>query len=183
MLKTLALIVGATVAMAPQAQNPDLYYDKINGFSINKPPKNEEWAFKDKGKFNNCKKAIVHVVDELTIEIHAQTPATGYYDLKGSMEKQWTNLASTAAFKNPKRNALKRSKLPRGGAGNVAAYFLDMSFEDGGGKAMELRVWMLIGKRNRYLYTIFMTNEKGHYKKHQKFADYIFASFRSWKIK
>lgn len=185
MIKTLALIVGAVVAMAPQAQNPDLFYDKINGFSIQKPPKNEEWAFKDHAKYSNSAKAVVHVVDELSIEILVTLPTTGftYYDLKGSMENQWKSVSTDANMKNARRNALKRSKLPRGGAGNTSAYYLDVSYQDPSGKDMEYRAWMFIGKRNRHLYRVIMFNEKGHYAKHKRFADYIMGSFRSWKVK
>jgi hypothetical protein len=60
-------IICAAVVIALLAQqknaNPDLKYDEAAGISIGKMPKNDEWAFRDKGFFEKSKVCVSHKVD------------------------------------------------------------------------------------------------------------------------
>jgi len=179
-----ALAVLLAVPAQEKNANPDLLYKKDLGISISKPPKNEEWDFKDKGYFANAQLIVGHRVDTLWIEIFTQDKAGGftYYDTKGSSENMWKNISGDAKNKDAKKvGEIKTSKLPGGGAGGVQCHMLDMTYTRDD-KPYELRSWCFIGKDNQNFYNVVMVSEKDMYKKHQKVADFCLASIRTWKL-
>ncbi|MBI3856507.1 MAG: hypothetical protein HY293_12540 [Planctomycetes bacterium] len=153
------------------ASKPDM------GVSMRRPPKNDEWDFKDKGGFfSNSILLVSHKVDNLNIEVFAQDKATGFgsYDIKDAANGEYKNISGFQGIMDPKKITAASAKLPGGGAGNVQTQYLEMTFKRAD-KPMELRMWVFIGK-NQNLYKIVMTCDEGMYKKHQKVADYILAS-------
>ena len=41
-------------------------------FAIQKPPKKDEWQFKDQGKLKKSQLVVVHVVDDVSIEMYSE---------------------------------------------------------------------------------------------------------------
>jgi hypothetical protein len=181
----LALALSPVEGLA-QAENPDLKYKAEIGISIQKPPKNEEWGFKDKGLWSNAHMVVSHKVDSINIEILGEAPPdsagnnAAYWDVKGSIENHWTNISGQAAFKDAKKIEMKASKLPGGGGGNAQAWHLNCTFTLND-TPMEYRAWCFVGKESKVVYIIAMSSDVGIYKKHQKFADYILSTIRCYK--
>ena len=182
-----ALALAALAGWAPAQEknaDPDLLWKKEMGVSIQKPAKNDEWEFKDHILFSNSHGAVSHKVDRVFIEIFAQEKAsgTGSFDVKGSAESEWKNLASGSIFKDCKKvQEIKPAKLPNGGASNPMAYLLDMTCKDKGDRATELKIYFFVGKENQYFYRIFVGGDEGMYKKHQKFLDLMLGSIKIYK--
>lgn len=180
-------LVCALVALSgflPQAkEDKDLAIKADAGVSIRKPPKNDEWDFKEVGFFTKPAVVVGHKVDELTIEVHEQEKAPGLsaYNLKEIPTAEFKNIAGFAGVTDAKKINSGNQKLPGGGAGNVQASFLEMTFKRDG-KPLEIRLWAFIGK-NQNLYKVFLTCEEGMYKKHQRFADYILSTVETFKPK
>jgi hypothetical protein len=154
------------------------------GVSIRRPPKNDEWDFKEKGGFfANSQLVVCHKVDEIAIEVFAQDKATGFgsYDIKDAARKEFQNISGFQGISEAKQITAGNQKLPGGGAGNVSASYLDMTFKKSD-KPMELRMWVFIGK-NQNLYKVTMSCDEGIYKKHQKAADFILSSIETFKPK
>jgi hypothetical protein len=186
-MKLLCAAIAGMLLASQQGKNtnPDLRYDEKAGISASKPPKNDEWDFKEKESGAVWKEArflVAHKVDELHIEIVQTPPATqGSYDIKKQCENDYTSIKGTNGINDAKQLALKNEKLPGGGAGGVAASFLEMIFKRGD-KLVEYRQWVFIGKENQCLYKVCVHGDEGMYKKHQKVADYILGSIRTWKL-
>src|SRR5947208_1874700 len=132
----LLLSAAALILMAPQQQknaNPDLKYDESAGISLSKPPKNDEWDFKEKENgavWKECRFQVAHKVDELHIEIVQTPPSTqGAYDTKKQCENDFNVLKDSQGITEPKRIAMNNAKLPGNGAGGAAASYLEMSFK------------------------------------------------------
>src|SRR5262245_21353358 len=112
------LIVAAVGLLLPLAQqqkeNPDLKYDPRMGITVAKPPKNDEWDFKEKGFFTNTKLALNHKVDELGFDIMDQAPPAngGSYDLKKVSEDAFNNMSSQQGVTDSKRIEMKQTKMP-----------------------------------------------------------------------
>jgi hypothetical protein len=180
-------MMGAALLLASPGQNapadPDLLYKKDLGVSIRKPAKNEEWEFKEKGFFANSQLVVAHKVDTVMIDIFAQDKATGfsYYDPKTAAEGEYKNISGFPDVKDAKKIEIKAAKLPAGGAGNVMAQFLDMTFKRGD-KSWELKMWCFVGRENQNFYKVTLVGEEGTYKKHQRILDPILGSVRIWKL-
>jgi len=183
MLKGALCSALVLAALQDTGANPDLLYKKEVGVSIMKPPKNEEWGFPEKGFWTNSQLVVAHKVDTLRIEIsYQEKPSTGYFDPKKAAEGEWTNLSGNANFKEARKNQeIKSMKLPGGGAGNVNAHVLDMWFKVND-KPTELKMYCFIGRENQGLYKITLSGDEGMYKKHQKWADYILSTIKTWKL-
>lgn len=177
-------LICAAIALALLAQqknaNSDLKYDEKAGISVSKPPKNDEWDFKDKGFFDKSKFVIAHKVDELSFDIlqHPAPPAGQVYDLKKQVEGDYTNMGAQAGVTDSKRIAINATKLPGSG---YQAWYLEMTFKRAD-KLVEYREWTFIGKENQLLYVIALHGDEGMYKKHQKEADLILSSIKTWKL-
>jgi hypothetical protein len=177
----------ALVLLAQQGKevkDPDLAIKADMGVSIRRPPKNDEWDFKDKGAFfSSSQLTVAHKVDTISIEIYAQDKAggLGYYDLKEAANGEFKNISGFKELTEPKKVSTTSQKLPGGGAGNVQASYLEMTFKRSD-KPMELRMWVFIGK-NQNLYKVTMVNDEGMYKKHQKEADIILSTVQTFKVK
>ena len=180
-------LVCALLALSgflPQAkEDKDIAIKPDVGVSIRKPPKNDEWDFKEMGFFTKAALVVGHKVDEIVIEVHEQEKAQGmsYYNLKDYATNEFKNVSGINGVTEAKKINAANQKLPGGGAGNVQASHLEMSFKRDG-KPLELRSWAFIGK-NQNLYVVFLTCEEGMYKKHQKWADYILSSVETFKPK
>ena len=186
MLKGMTAALVALLALqAKDGKDPNIAIKADIGVSMRRPPKNDEWDFKDKGSFfSNSQLCLTHKVDTIAIEIFCQDKASGfgYYDIKDAANGEYKNISGFASLTEPKKVATSNSaKLPGGGAGNVNSSYLEMTFkkED---KPMELRMWVFIGK-NQNLYKVLMTCDEGMYKKHQKVADFALASVDIFKVK
>ncbi len=180
-------MIGAAALFALQGQappvDPDLLYKKDLGVSIRKPAKNDEWEFKEKGFFANSQLVVAHKVDTVMIDIFVSEKAPGatYYDPKAVAEGEYRNISGFADVKDAKKIDIKASKLPGGGAGNVSAHLLDMTFKRGE-KNWELKMWCFIGRDNQNLFRVTLSGEEGTYKKHQRMLDPILAGIRTWKL-
>ena len=69
----MARLLAAVLVLAQQ-ENPDLKYKAEIGISIQKPPKNEEWGFKDKAFWSNPHMCVSHKVDSINIEVLGEAP-------------------------------------------------------------------------------------------------------------
>ena len=175
--------LAALALLSLQAANPDLSYKKEIGFSVQKPPKNEEWGFPEQGFFSNSQVVIAHKVDALTIDVYCQDKASGFsaYDPKAAADDAFKQISGFAGVTDVQRQPVKPSKLPGNGANGVQAHILDMSFKREG-QAKELKMWNFVGKENQNFYRITLVGDEGMYKKHQKHVDYILSSVKIWKI-
>lgn len=181
MAKLTALLSLMALQAAPA--NPDLLYKKEVGVSIMKPPKNEEWGFPAQGFFSNSQLVVSHKVDSLTIDIFVQDKASGFsaYDPKAAADGEFKNISSFPGVTDVQRQPVKPSKLPGGGANNVNAHILDMSFKREE-QAKELKMFCFIAKESQNFVKITMVGDAGMYKKHQKSVDYILSSVKTWKL-
>ncbi len=172
------------LACQKEVKDPDIAIKQDFGMSIRRPPKNDEWDFKDKGFWANSQLVVAHKVDQITIDIVAQDKASGfgYFDTKEGTAKEFTQISTLPGVKDAKKIATTTTKLPGGGAGNVQANYLEMTFKKDD-KPMELRMWCFVGKQNQNLYRIYLINEEGLYKKHQKEADLILSTLQIFKVK
>jgi hypothetical protein len=182
MLNLMSTALMALLAL--QAKDADLVSKADLGMSMRRPPKNDEWDAREKGSFfSNSQLCVAHKVDSIAIEVFEQDKATGfgYYNIKDAANGEYKNIAGFKGLTDSKKLVASNQKLPGGGAGNVMASYLEMTFkkED---KPMELRMWVFIGK-NQNLYKVLMTCDEGMYKKHQKEVDYILGSIDIFKVK
>ena len=185
----LALSGVEGLAQQDKNANPGLHYDKQAGFSVNLPPKNDEWAFREKEKggespagaiLKDAKLCVAHKVDEVVIEIHMFPQAVT--DLKKQIETDWSFFSGSPVFKDPKQVAIQQSaKLPGNGAGGANAKYLELTCSKAD-RPFEIREWLFIGRENQFTYQVLVHGDAGTYKKHQKAADFILATFRTWKI-
>ena len=186
-MKLISAALAFTLLGFQQGKTPKESDVSINanfGVSIRRPAKNDEWDFKEKGGFfTNSHLVVVHKVDQICIEVFAQDKATGFgsYDIKDAARKEFTNIAGFQGITEAKQVTIANQKLPGGGAGNVTASFLDMTFKKDD-KPMEMRIWVFIGK-NQNLFKVMMSGDEGMYKKHQKVADQILSSIETFKPK
>jgi hypothetical protein len=181
-------LAGLAAQDPKKGQDPDLKYDKDRGISFSKPPKTDEWEFRDKGAFyRDSKMALAHRVDTIVLEILgnpgtvANGLSVGVYDPKKTVESEWTALASSPMFKDQKKKEMKQTKLPGGAAGNVNTWYLEVTYKLDD-KPMEYRLWVFVGKESQAIYHVVLTGEDGMYKKHQKVVDYALSSIKIWKI-
>jgi hypothetical protein len=176
------ICAAAAIALLAQAKNAntDLKYDEKAGISVSKPPKNDEWDFKEKGFFDKTKIVVSHKVDEISFDIlqHPAPPPGQVYDLKKQAEGDFTNLSGLAGVTEPKRIAMNATKVPGSG---YQAWYLEMTFKRAD-KLVEYREWTFLGKENQFLYVIALHGDEGMYKKHQKVADFILGSIKTWKL-
>jgi len=180
MIKLLCLL--AALLAFQGKPNPDFKYDEKAGFSIQKFPKNDEWAFKDQGFMKSSKVVVAHKVDELSIEVLQNPPAVnGSYDLKKQIEADYAGFSGNPQFTDFKQVVLQPSKLPMGGAGGANAMHFQATFKLKEA-AMEMREWAFLGKENQCLYLVIMVGADGTYKKHQKIADFILGQIKTYKI-
>lgn len=181
MIKTLCFL-SALLAFQGKP-NPDFKYNEKAGISIQKFPKNDEWDFKDMGKFLKDPKFVVaHKVDELIIEVVQAPPATqGGYDLKKQAETDYSGFSGNPNLTEFKQIAMQPSKLPFGGGNGANAMHYHATFKLMEAP-MEMRYWVFIGKENQCLYIVTLTSAEGAYKKHQKIADFILSQIKTYKI-
>jgi hypothetical protein len=150
------------------------------GISVSKPPKNDEWDFKDKGFFTNTKLALNHKVDDLGFDIMFQAPGAngGTFDLKKVSEDSFNNMSSQQGVTDAKRIDLKQTKIP---GPNTNGWYLEMTFKRAD-KLTEFRQWCFVGRENQQLYQIVLHGDEGMYRKHQKVVDFILANLKTWKL-
>jgi hypothetical protein len=183
MIKAICILSVAVLPALQAKSNPDFKYDEKAGVSIQKFPKNDEWDFKDMGRFMKSPKLVIaHKVDELWIEVVQAPPATmGGYDLKKQIEADYAGLSGDKNMSEVKQVVVQPSKLPLGGGNGANAMFYQATFKFMD-KAMEMREWAFIGKENQCLYVVAVHGDEGNYKKHQKIVDYILGQIKTYKI-
>lgn len=164
-------------------EDKDLVSKPDMGISIRKPPKNDEWDFRDRGFFVKPVVVVAHKVDEVVVEIHEQDKAPGLssYNLREIPNQEYKYMSNLDGITEAKKITAGTQKLPGGGAGNVQASYLEMTFKKAD-KLTEFREWFFIGK-NQNLYKAVVTCDEGMYKKHQKAVDYILATIDTFKVK
>jgi len=132
MFKALFLI-GVVLMPALQGKgNPDFKYDEKAGVSIQKFPKNDEWDFKDMGKFLKAPKLVVaHKVDELMIEVVQAPPQpnTTGFDIKKQIEADYAGFSGNASLTEFKQLSMQPSTLPLGGGNGANAMFFQATFK------------------------------------------------------
>ena len=174
-----AILVAFFAPQGKEVKDPTITVKAELGVSMRKPPKNDEWAFRDKGVFfSNSHLAVSHKVDTLSIEIFAQEKFSdlGSNDLKKVAEGEYKNISGFQGIMDPKMITASAAKLPGGGGNNAPASYLEMTFKKEE-KPNELRMWVFKGS-NGNLYKVIMVNEEGIYKKHARIADYILSSIQ-----
>jgi len=183
MIKAVSILAAALLWTPQVKPSADLKYDEKAGLSVQKFPKNDEWDFKEKGKFALMPKIVIaHKVDEIWIEIIQRPPATtGGVDLKKQAEADVAGLSGLQGFTEVKQISLASSKLPLNGGNGANAWTFEASLKvlD---KPYEWREWVFIGKENQCEYVVMMHGDQGMYKKHQKVADFILGNIKTWKI-
>lgn len=177
---TLALLL----AVLPQAaaEDPNTKAKPEMGVSISKPPKNDEWAFKDQGFFNGTALSVAHKVDELGIDILAQENGTGSFDAKAAADGLYKDIMGATGITEARKVDSRSSKLPGGGGGGANANYVEMSFKKAD-KPMEGRIYSFIGKQNQNLYRVVIICDAGMYKKHQRMVEFILSTIRTYKTK
>lgn len=180
-LMSAVLVFGFFFPQGKEAKDPTIALKAENGFSIRRPPKNDEWDFKEKGFFSNTQAVVSHKVDTVTIEVLAIDKAgdAGSNDLKKAAENDYKNISGVQGITDPKQVTIGASKLPGGGGGGAPCSYLEMTFKLAE-KPMELRMWLFKGS-NGFAYKVFVTNDEGMYKKHQKWADFILGSLQTFR--
>ncbi|HYF01565.1 MAG TPA: hypothetical protein VEJ18_21765 [Planctomycetota bacterium] len=175
----------ALLLLLPQAENPDLKYAKEHGLSIQKPPKVEEWGFRDQGWFKAACLTVAHKVDGLIVDVVSHVPpnANGW-NVKAVADNAFTAITSNPGFTEGTRKALRQARLPGGGGGASAAqaWLLELTMKDPAGKLVEMSSWYFVARENGNLVQVSVVGEAGLYKKHQKMVDLILSTVRTWKI-
>lgn len=181
---TKTMFAAALLVLMQAKGNPDFKYDEKAGVSMQKFPKNDEWDFKEMGKFLKSPKIVIsNKVDEVTIEV-AQTfpqPNTTGFDLKKQIEADYAGIGGDKNLMDVKQVEMKPSKLPNGGGGGANAQFLHVTFKFQDAP-LELREYAFVGKENQCLYVVFVTTGEGMYKKHQKIIEFILGNVKTYKI-
>jgi hypothetical protein len=182
MIKALCILAAGLLVQQGKG-NADLKYDEKAGMSVQKPPKNDEWDFKEMGQFaKNPKFIVAHKVDEIMIEIiHIPPPLQGTFDNKKQAEADAAGWAGIKGITDVKQVSLAAGKLPGGGAGNANGWTYEVSFKVND-KPVELHEWVFIGRENQSQYIVMLHGDPGMYKKHQKNVDYILGQIRTYKI-
>lgn len=181
-LMSAALVLGFLFPQGKEVKDPTIAVKAENGFSIRRPPKNDEWDFKEKGGFfANTHAVVSHKVDSITIEVLAIDKAgdAGSNDLKKAAEGEFKNISGFQGIMDPKQITAGTSRLPGGGGGNAPCSYLEMTFKRAE-KPQELRMWVFKAS-NGFAYKIFMINDEGMYKKHQKWADFILSTLQTFR--
>jgi hypothetical protein len=184
MLMALGVLFVAVVPALQGKSNPDFKYEEKAGVSITKFPKNDEWDFKEMGKYaKNPKLVVANKVDELWIEVVQvfPSPNTTGWDLKKQIETDYAGLSGDKNLTEVKQVAMQPSKLPQGGGNGANAMFCHATFKFMD-KAMEKREWDFVGKENQCLYIVMVTGDDGNYKKYQKIIEFILGQIKTYKI-
>ena len=124
---TSVLLFGILMQAAPEDPNSKAKPDM--GVAIGKPPKNDEWAFKDQGFFNGTALSVAHKVDELGIDILAQENGTGSFDAKAAADGLYKDIMAANGVTEAKKVDSRTSKLPGGGGGGANANYIEMTFK------------------------------------------------------
>lgn len=176
---------------AQQAKNPDVIVKEDLGIQIQKPPKNEEWEFKDQGQLQGSQVVVAHKVDTLTVEIFVQEPegstgglSVGVWDPRAAAVSQWESISKSPSFKDAKikSDPSKGTKLPGGAASGVGAYHLDMTMKTKEEKTLEWKMWVFVAKESRCLVKISIIGEEKLYAKHKRFVDFIVSSLQTLRL-
>lgn len=183
MMKLAACAVVLVVALQ-DPKTPDLFYNKEQGISIQKPPKLEEWEFKSQcGIYKECKVNFAHRVDDIGLHVFFQEPEAGKsFDTKQAAEAMVEGFTKDPNLKDVKKGDLKTGKMPGNGAGGVNAWCLDATLKNKADKSYEIKVWSFVGRENQCLYRVFLWGEPGLYKKHQRVLDAVIGSLKIWKL-
>ncbi|HLY10493.1 MAG TPA: hypothetical protein VKW04_14415 [Planctomycetota bacterium] len=183
MIQTLCVLLAAGLMALQGKPNSDLKYDEKAGMSIQKPPKNDEWDFKEMGEYaKNPKFVVSHKVDEIMIEIiHIPPPIQGVFDNKKQAETDLAGWAGIKGITEVKQVSMAAGKLPLGGGNGANAWTYEVSFK-AAEKPVELHEWVFIGKENQCQYIVMLHGDPGMYKKHQKNVDFILGQIRTYKI-
>jgi hypothetical protein len=183
MIRVLCILSAASFFALQGKPTTDLKYDEKAGISVQKPPKNDEWDFKEMGEFAKSPKFVVsHKVDEIMIEIihYPPTPNT-YFDIKKQAEADSAGWAAVKGITEAKQISSSSSKIPGGGGNGANAWSYEISFK-AQDKPVELHEWVFIGKENQHEYVVMLHGDPGMYKKHQKNVDYILGQIKTYKI-
>jgi hypothetical protein len=153
-----------------------------------KPPKNDEWEFKDSGLFTISKASLAHKVDSISLDVIVDTPdaqnglAGGSFSEKQFAEDSWKGFSTHPDFKETAKKALRQTKLPGNGAGGQTCWLLEFTAKDKNDKSLEFSMYFLQAKESKSVYRLSIIGEPGLYKKHQKVIDYAFTTFRTYKL-
>lgn len=178
------IVLGFLILCALPQEDPNLKYLPERGFAISKPPKKDEWQFKDKGRFQMSQAIILNVVDDMSIEMYSQVLDNNKlgYDPKLTLENLWTQTSSNGMYKDVKMvGKIAATTLPNRGAGGQRVWLLDMTLTTDGGP-MEWKAYCFSSNENRGAYLIYVYSKQGLYAKHKADVEYMLGSVKCYKL-
>jgi hypothetical protein len=174
----------AVALLALQADDPNLKYLKERGFSISKPPKKDEWQFKDKGRFTTSQLVVQNIVTDVSIEMYSEELNSDKlnYDPKYTLELLWKSVSSNGRYKEVKEvGKIAATTFPGKGAGGQRVWLLDMTLniED---VPMEWKAYCFVGHENRSGFIVYVLSKAGLYAKHKTDLEYMLSTIKTYKI-
>ncbi len=178
----LALILGH--AASQERENPNLFFDKQLGISIERPPKGDEWEFKTpKSGGRGASFSVTHRADDLSIGILTLNVINANaYSPKKAAEDDWKSLSTDRDFKEMRKLDARQMKLPGAAAGGVWAYKVDIVFKDRDGLSGEAQLWYFDSRTSSNFYKVFVIGAPGLRARHQKQVDLILSTIRTYKL-
>ena len=169
---------------ALQADDPNLKYLKERGFSISKPPKKDEWQFKDSGRFKKSQLVVQNIVTDVSIEMYSEELDSDKinYDPKYTLERLWKSVSSNGDYKEVKQiGKIQATTFPNKGAGGQRVWLLDMTLnlED---MPMEWKAYCFVGHENRSGFIVYVLSKAGLYAKHKADLEYMLSTIKTYKI-
>jgi len=183
MLKPMTLVAG--ILALQQRADSDTKYLKEKGISIQRPANKDEWQFKDQGKFTKSQIVLVHVVDDVSIEIYSEELDADKvnYDPKYTLEQHWKLRSADGQYKETKQvKTIAATNFPGRAASGVKVWLLDMTMKFPDGTPMEWKEYCFVGHENRSGYIVNILTKQGLYEKHKKDIEAILSSIRTYKI-
>jgi len=177
------IVLGFLIFCALQ-EDPNLKYLADRGFSISRPPKKDEWQFKDKGHFTKSQAIVINVVDDMSVEMYSQVLDSNKlgYDCKATLETLWTETSSNGMYKDVKQiGKIAQTVLPGGGANGNKVFLLDMTLTMDSGP-MEWKAYCFNSSVNRGVYLIYVLSKQGLYAKHKADVEFILGSVKTYKL-
>jgi len=178
-------MVASAFLLLVQADDPDTKVLKERGFSIQRPPKKEEWHFKDKGKLTKSQMVLSHVVDDISIEMYSEELDSDKvnYDAKYTLEQNWKSISSDGQYKDVKMlGKISNSTLPGRGASGVKVWLLQMTLKSPDGTPWEWKQYCFVGHENRSGFLLNIISGAGMQEKYKKDTDYILSTVKTFKI-
>ena len=185
MIAKASVVLASFIILLLQAAEPDTQSLKERGFSIQKPPKKDEWQFKDKGKLTKSQMVLANVVDDLSIEMYSEELESDKvnYDPKYTLEQNWKTISSDGQYKDVKMlGKISNSTLPSRAASGVKVWLLQMTLKSPEGTPWEWKQYCFVGHENRSGFLLNIISNVGMQEKYKKDIDYILSTIKTFKV-